>query len=317
MAERSPWNRVNTRPLPVSSQYGKKPIEKRKIEEQDRKYLISTLCSSPKKLLKSILSQEDEMKIGHKNTVEKNLNVKLEKDLYISSDEEKDIPTTPLKKNKVGNIKFKSVPFISDSDSDDDDVKIIPSTSKSSHKHESLLESLLKKKNDAPKIKSTILIEPQDNIKIKAKLKQQCKFILKKGSRKGEKCPHWQKDELCTSHRAISGNKTASAIPKIDGHEIKHAVSQLDNKLLEIVKSVEKLTPKNSDTNSIKDMKLSKLNKKSEYTLICYLDGKALLESERGKAKVKIPKSMEKPDATKNVKLVFDPKTKMFDWKNF
>lgn len=322
MTERLPWDRVGTRPLPVSNQYGKKPIEKRKLqEEQTKTYLISTHCTSPNKLLKSILSQkEDEMKLSRKNRKEENGNPKLEQDLYISSDEDKEkeqsvVLTTPLKKKKVENIKFKSMPFVSSSESDDDIQIINPKKSEIISKTESVLESIPKKKSTEQNTRSTIMIDRIGKIKRNSKLKQQCKFILKKGVRKGEKCPHWQRDEFCNSHRTIRENQVGSATPKTDlsVEEIKHVVTQLG----EILTKFEKITSQNCGSKEVmKEMKLNQLNKKFEYELIRYLDGKAVVESEKGKVKVKIPKSMGKPEPSKNVRLVFDTETNMFQWKN-
>lgn len=300
MAGKSPWERVRTNPVPVSSQYSSGSKER---------YLISTCSPSPAKLFKSIVQEEAKKKPT------------IEVDLYISSEEEKtrdgtEAQQTKLKEFKKTNVKeFKSVEFISSSD--EDDVNSTPKINTAPGMIKSKLENILKKKRKELHVRSAISI---DALKLK-KTKQQCKFILKKGVKKGELCPQWQKSDLCSTHRSKINTEIKKPqllhdqTIKCSNPSVQESLQKLHVKLNEIETKIEQLAKQNkSTTDTVKIIKFRKLHKKGEYKLLKYLNGKAVLTSNRGEIMVKIPSKMIKPKVEENYILKFDEKTNMFQW---
>lgn len=303
---KSPWERVRTNPLPVSTQYEK--VLKRKSDNNGT-YLISTCAPSPEELFKSIIGTEKVEEKMQKNSI-------FEVDLYLSSDDNE-------KSNKIATLKpkgcevklsepkkFKSVEFISSSE-DDEDFKTTPKTKKPPSK----LEDILRRKRPEVKARTAITIDPLKQFS----KKQQCKFTLRKGARKGEQCPHWQKTDFCNSHRASISNeikpiRTQNPSEKTSRTQ-EESFEKLYLKLNEIESKIDNISIENESKKGIvKNVKISKLHKNGEYKLTDYRDGKAVFSTKRGEVLVRIPHQMKKPKVEENWGLKFDEKTKMFQW---
>lgn len=72
---------------------------------------------------------------------------------------------------------------------------------------------------------------------------------------------------------------------------------------------IERIKKQRFEHSGMKILKVNKLDKKENYSLISHEDGYVLLESERGKILVKFPTKMARPEPTKNWILKFNAKT--------
>lgn len=329
---------INTEGDTIEEEHSKKakqiasalPVDKDTIEETDE-----GTPEPPCKKQNTNKTLEQDLILSEEET-EKAENSQKWKLVPLNSPKPKTLAKSLKIKNYPPNLKtkskvYKSKEFIAISDSEEEcgDGEIASTRNNNS--------SVKKLDEDVPR-KKIKLIDPIASTGQKA-----CIYIFKNHPKKGEKCGHLSREDLCPTHKKLSGsshpvqiirklNEQLSDLKKsfdekesehkkvVNGLEkeiesLKVCIENMQTNLKEInIKIAKFSTNESSPSNNIKTTKITKLNKEMSYKLIKYLGEEGVFESPVGTFKMKIPANMGKPKSEDTPILKFNQEIHKFEW---
>lgn len=225
-----PCVRKSTMPKPVTTP----PTNKRPRDEDEVVSNESKLRKDSDKLytllVESSVLKED---LHLSDSDETNNAIEQNQDNVTDTDSSKLISTLAtnndgFQNSKIKSSKFKSKEFISDSENEDEQIKMNSII-------EQIVETNIKKDLDVNK---TTLISP---MALSNKINQ-CRHIYLKGTKKGTRCSEMSKSEFCSGHKNKSSDANKINIEEL--HHLKIQNSKLMEEINSMKKTVQELTTK-------------------------------------------------------------------------